>query len=247
MSGMMYLAVGMPRSGSGWHYNLIHDLVVASGGQDAHKIRRKFRLQSILTEVNCNIGAFTSKRLVPVLIPALLGKRYVIKAHAGPTALLMWLIQKGKISPFYIYRDPRDALLSAYEYGLRKRAKGAGGAFTELWSVDDAIEFIRKYVAISETWLACEKALHTRYEDMLMNYTVETQRILDFLGLDHQNRRYQVVIDRYRPEKGDSKRRGTHFVQGKTGRFRQALTEEQQQRCLELFGPYLERMGFPLS
>ncbi len=243
----MYLAVGMPRAGSGWHYNLIHDLVVASGGQDARQIRRRFFLHPILTEVNCNIGAFTGKRLIPVLIPALLGKRYVIKAHAGPTALLSWWIREGKVRPLYIYRDPRDALLSAYEYGVRKREQGAQGAFTELFSLEEAIEFMREYVAISEAWLACKGALHTRYEDFLTRYTVEAQRVLDFLGLDDQDPRYQQVIDRYRPERGDSNRKGTHFVQGKIGRFRQALTPEQQQRCLELFYPYLERMGYPLS
>jgi hypothetical protein len=45
----------MPRAGSGWHYNLIHDLVVAGGGQDARQIRQRFHLERFLTEVNCNM------------------------------------------------------------------------------------------------------------------------------------------------------------------------------------------------
>ena len=45
---MMYLSVGMPRAGSGWHYNLIHDLMQTAGGIDTRIIREKYRLQKIL-------------------------------------------------------------------------------------------------------------------------------------------------------------------------------------------------------
>mgnify|MGYP001139047165 CR=1 FL=1 len=35
---MIVLSVGMPRAGSGWHYNLIHDLMEAAGYTDAQAI-----------------------------------------------------------------------------------------------------------------------------------------------------------------------------------------------------------------
>ena len=124
MNGKIILAVGMPRAGSGWHYNLVHDLIVSSGGQDARDIRQRYYLGPILTEVNCNIGALTPQRLIPVTVPALMGNTFVIKAHAGPKPLALRLIHSGLIQPTYIYRDPRDALLSAYEYGQRKRESG---------------------------------------------------------------------------------------------------------------------------
>ncbi len=34
---MIVLSVGMPRAGSGWHYNLIHDLMKTAGAADAHE------------------------------------------------------------------------------------------------------------------------------------------------------------------------------------------------------------------
>ena len=82
---MIVLSVGMPRAGSGWHYNLIHDLMKTSGAIDARELREKYRLQNILTEVNCNIGVLSARRLAMVTIPALMGNTFVIKAHAGPT------------------------------------------------------------------------------------------------------------------------------------------------------------------
>src|SRR5690606_17442749 len=78
---MIILAAGMPRAGSGWHYNLTHDIVVATGGDDARQIRKRFLLAPILTEVNCNIGSLSIKRLGPVLVPAMLGNTFAIKTH----------------------------------------------------------------------------------------------------------------------------------------------------------------------
>jgi len=57
---MIVLSVGMPRAGSGWHYNLVHDLMKITGCADARDIRERYRLQDILTEVNCNIGVLSA-------------------------------------------------------------------------------------------------------------------------------------------------------------------------------------------
>ena len=247
MPGKIIIAIGMPRAGSGWHYNLIHDLTVAAGGADARGIRQRYHLERLLTEVNCNIGTLSPQRLLPVMIPAWMGNTFAIKAHAGLTPLAARLIRAGWLRPAYIYRDPRDALLSAYEYGQRKRNSGRTGPFSDLTTLDKAIEFMRFYVQVSEQWLGCEHALHTRYEDLLANYDAETARILDFLNLEADNPALRAVCEQYRPERGSSDQRGTHFVKGKTGRYRQALSPEQQQRCLDLFGDYLEHNGYPLA
>ena len=84
---MIVLSVGMPRAGSGWYYNLTNELMLASGYQNARQIRQRYHLQSILTEVNCNIGALTPRRLLAVMVPSFLGNTFVIKVHAGPTPL----------------------------------------------------------------------------------------------------------------------------------------------------------------
>jgi hypothetical protein len=247
MKNRVILSVGMPRAGSGWYYNLTHSLIVASGGQESRQIRKQYRLARYLTEVNCNIGTLSPHRLIPVMIPALLGNTYTIKLHAGPSAMASWLIQKGWIRPTYIYRDPRDALLSAFEYGQRKRKTGRRGPFSELVTIDKAIDFMLKYIQISDAWLACENALHVRYEDLLLNYDVEAARLIKFFTINQYDPTIMNVIDRYRPNQGDSKKKGTHFVKGKIGRYREALTSEQQARCVDVFGPYLERMKFPIA
>ena len=129
---MIILSVGMPRAGSGWHYNLIHDLMKTTGATDARVIREKYRLQDILTEVNYNIGVLSARRLGMVTLPALLGNTFVIKAHAGPTSTSRLLQRLGLLRISYIYRDPRDAMLSAFEYGQRGLKRGRPNAFSYL-------------------------------------------------------------------------------------------------------------------
>jgi hypothetical protein len=242
----LILSVGMPRAGSGWYYNLTHDLILAAGGQDGRDIRQAYHLERLLTEVNCNIGTLSFYRLLPVMLPVLMGKTYVVKLHAGPRPLANLFIRRGWMTPTYIYRDPRDALLSAYEYGQRKREHGRGGPFSQLTSIDKAIDFMADYVRISDAWLACPQALHVRYEDLLAEYDVEAQRLLDFLGIAAGAPGVQSVLDRYRPSQGSAEQRGTHFVKGKIGRHRQAFSEEQLARCEREFGDYLRRMNYPV-
>src|SRR5574339_758417 len=150
---MIVLAVGMPRAGSGWHYNLINDLMKTTGCADARAIRERYRLQSILTEVNCNIGVLSARRLGMVALPALMGNTFVIKAHAGPTSASRLLQRLGLLRITYIYRDPRDAMLSAYEYGLRALTKGRPNAFSHLTDFDASVNFMLEYVHIWEKWM----------------------------------------------------------------------------------------------
>jgi len=243
---MIILSVGMPRAGSGWYYNIMHDLITANGGQNARQIRKQFHLQRILTEVNCNIGALTLRRLGAVWIPSALGKTFVIKAHAGPTPFARRLINHKHMKAAYIYRDPRDALLSAYDNGQRAIQKGRPNAFSHLVGIDAAVDFMQDYVRISEAWLGMPDVHHTAYEDLVENYDQEASRLARFLGCPLQAETIQAVIEKYRPERGRQDQKGLHFNKGIRGRFREKLSPEQQARLGELFGDYLNRLNYPI-
>ncbi len=240
---MIVLAVGMPRAGSGWHYNIVHDLMKAAGAADAREIRERYHLESILTEVNCNIGVLSARRLAMVSVPALMGNTFVIKAHAGPTTASRLLQHLGLLRITYIYRDPRDAMLSAYEYGQRALRKGRPNAFSHLADFQKSLDFILDYVRIWEKWMQEENVLVIRYEDLLTEYDRETRRLIQFLKLDTGKSELKAVVDAYRPEAAEGQQ-GLHFYQGKIGRFREALSAAEQPILMEKLGPYLQRMGY---
>lgn len=246
MKSVLVISIGMPRAGSGWHYNLIHDLVVASGGKDARQIRKDYHLQRFLTEVNCNISTLNPVRLLPVLTPSLLGNTYAVKTHAGPTGTALALIRRSLVIPTYIYRDPRAALLSAYEYGQRGLARGRPNAFSHLTSLDKAVDYMRLYVKIWEGWIACEGVLSVRYEDLLENYDQETERLLGFLGSVMGRKELRQILENYRPERGAAGQKGTHFSKGQAERFRSIFSTQQLASYTQVFASDLERMGYLL-
>lgn len=240
---MIVLSVGMPRAGSGWHYNLVHDLIKTTGCADARQIRERYRLQSILTEVNCNIGVLSARRLAMVSLPALMGNTFVIKAHAGPTSASRLLQRLGLLRITYIYRDPRDAMLSAYDYGQRALKKGRPNAFSHLTDFEKSVDFIMEYVRIWEKWMKEKDVLIARYEDLLTNYEQEAGRLAAFLKLTAGRPEVQAVIESYRPGAAEGQQ-GLHFYKGKIGRFREAYSPEEQAVLKDRLGPYLDRMGY---
>ena len=240
---MIVLSVGMPRAGSGWHYNLIHDLMQAKGCADARDIRSRFHLDSILTEVNCNIGVLSTRRLALVSIPAFLGNTFVIKAHAGPTSASRLLSAVGVLHVTYIYRDPRDAMLSAFDFGERARIKGRPNAFSHLTDFDKSLAFITDYIRIWEMWMREKNVLIARYEDLLTHYDTESRRLADYLGVRSDRPGINAVIEHYRPEQVEGQQ-GTHFYKGKIGRFRVAYTADQQKVMAERLGAFLPKMGY---
>lgn len=246
MSGQLILSVGMPRAGSGWYYNLTHDLVVAAGYQDARAIRKRYRLQRLLTEVNCNIGSLGLHRVLPVMIPVNLGNTFAVKTHAGLEPYALSLIRRGVIRPTYIYRDPRAALLSAYEYGQRGFEQDRENAFSHLTTIDSAIQFMQGYVRIWRQWMDCGQASHVRFENFLADYPAEALRLVNFLGLDPGKQSIQDIVEKYKPQRAQEIDRGIHFNQGKSERFRQVLTSDQLAACNQAFAGDLEAMGYQL-
>lgn len=244
---MIILAVGMPRAGSGWHYNLVHDLMETTGCDDAREIRTKFGLQNVLTEVNCNIGVLSLRRLAMVTRPALLGHTFVIKAHAGPTLAARALIQSGLLRAAYIYRDPRDAMLSAHDYGRRVLEKqGRPNAFSHLTDFQKTLGFFTEYVQDWQQWIKIPGVLTTRYEDLLQSYNAEALRLTQFLGVNPTNEAVKAVIEKYRPDGDAQGQQGTHYFKGQIGRFRERYTDEEQKILVTKFGDTLKKMGYDL-
>jgi sulfotransferase family protein len=240
---VIVLSVGMPRAGSGWHYNLIHDLMKTSGAIDARELREKYRLQNILTEVNCNIGVLSARRLAMVTIPALMGNTFVIKAHAGPTVTSRLLQRLGLLRITYIYRDPRDAMLSAFDYGQRALQKGQPNAFSHLTDFQTSLDFMMGYIRVYEKWTSEKNVLTARYEDLLSDYDNETMRLTKFLHVDGSRPEAQKVIDAYRPGSAEGQQ-GLHYYKGKIGRFRGAYSAAEQAILSDRLGPYLRRMRY---
>jgi hypothetical protein len=193
----------------------------------------------------------SARRLSLVALPALVGNTFVIKAHAGPTSASRLMQRLGLLRITYIYRDPRDAMLSAYDFGQRALNKGRPNAFSHLTDFQKSLDFIMEYIRIWKKWTKEKNVLVARYEDLLTDYDREVTRLAGFLKLNagkpdaraERSRSVQRVIDSYRPEAAEGQQ-GLHFYKGRIGRFREAYSPDEQSILREKLGSYLKRMGY---
>jgi hypothetical protein len=172
-----------------------------------------------------------------------MGNTFVIKAHSSPTNSSRFLSALGLLRTTYIYRDPRDAMLSAYEFGQRALTKGRPNAFSHLSDFDKSVEFMMEYVRIWDKWNNERNVLVARYEDLLVNYAEESTRLMEYLKLNGSRPEVQKVAQAYRPGANDDQQ-GLHFFKGKIGRFRDVYDEDQKQILANKLADYLPRMGY---
>lgn len=248
------LVAGMPRAGTAWYFSLVNDLWLAVGGQDARDLRSRYHLERFVSRGNAQID-LTLPSLLLIALPFTFGNTYVHKTHDSPAAhpwrpVSGWLtscfLKKHWFTPLYIYRDPRDVILSAYEYGRWKAKAGRPNAFsTHVPSIEAGVEWIKLYIKNWKWWIDYPGIVATRYEDFIADYDHHLERVLDYLQLDIKDDTVQAIAEKYRP--GQPPQPGTHFYKGVVGRFQEVFTPEQIQLCTEQLGPYIREMGYSLE
>ncbi len=241
---MIVLSAGMPKSGSAWFYNLTNDLLVAAGCQDACEIRERFQLQSVLMVRNCNVGELSRERLAPVLMPHLQGHTFVIKTHCGPTPFALDLHARGILKPAYIFRDPRDVVLSTLDHGLRIRAGGENHTFAHYDTFEKAVAVVKEWLEIYVQWTRLDGIHTVRYENLLERPAAELERLADYLELQIANNVIEAIVQTYCEENlSGYDIENLHFNKGESGRYRTLMSHHEQQYCLEQFGSSLEHMA----
>jgi hypothetical protein len=246
---MIVVSAGMQKAGTGWYFNLTNDLLVAAGHQDVRVLRERFHLQRLMKHGNCNIGRPILPRLAVLLSFHLLGNTYVVKTHSRPTPSLRALVAAGVARITYVYRDPRDAAISAYDHGCRLRRHKQTHTFARLKTMESAILSARDWVQTWERWIACRGVLATRYEDLLVDPLRELQQLARHLSIKVPAEQLKTIVARYQMKEGGAVqgprvRYSLHFNKGVAGRFREVLSAEEIALCNEVLGDHLQEMGY---
>jgi hypothetical protein len=250
----IFLLAGMPRAGTAWCFEILTALTVATGGSDARIIREKYKLEKYLTAGNTVFNPLLPD-LMMIIYPWWRGEKFAVKTHESsetyPRRVLSRWLFKGLIAkkifiPIHMYRDPRDAMLSAYEYGKRKPDSRGGAYFARsVPSIQAGIPWMKRYLEQNwRTWAAYQDILTIRYEDMVTDYDANINRIIEYLKLDISKDAASEIIEKYR-RTNTNRPRGVHLYKGVAGRFRESFSAEEVEQANQAFGPYLDRMGYP--
>lgn len=241
---MIVVSASLKKSGSGWYFNLTNDLLVAAGHDDVRALRDRYGLGGVLLEDNCRINP-NALNLARVFVPHLRGHTFVVKTHAGPTPSLRLLLAAGAARATYIYRDPRDVVLSALDHGARVRKEGRANVLAALHTVEEAVPYVHTLLRDWEAWAGSPGTLLVRYEDLKADPLAELRRLADFLKLDVAEAVLADVAAPYQqPAEDATTKDRLHFNKGVAGRFREAMSADELALCRRHFGPYLEQMGY---
>lgn len=245
---MIVISAGLRKAGTGLFFNLTNDLLIAAGKEDVRDIKEKFNLEDILKYHNCNVEKLTWRKFIKILPIHFKGKTFVIKTHDRPTKLIRFLMALKIIKVTYIYRDPRDVLLSALDHGKKIRNKGETHTFAYCSSIEITIPKVKSWLdKITMKWIRLKKVSLFKYEDLISNPISQLKRLADFLELDDKKIDFERILARYDRNNLDSTMKGhLHFNVGNAGRFKTALEEKDLNLCNQQFSRYLEKMGYDI-
>lgn len=247
---MVVLSVGMRKSGSGWYFNMTNDLLQAAGGRDARQMQNRRWLHGLVRGNNCTIGRLKLSKLVRLTLPHRAGHPFAVKTHSGPAPSLRLFTATGLAKVTYLYRDPRDVVLSALEHGQAAREAGVRTDLVHLKSLDDSMAMVKRELARWEGWMQYPHVLNVRYEDLVADAAAELRRLAAFLSLDVPDETIETIVRRYQKEeyvktiKEPIIRNPLHLNRGIPGRFREEMSPEARALCERHLGAYLQKMGY---
>jgi len=248
----------MPRSASFFYSRLASEVLRAAGheitGITGHSERLGMRLPGAARLEPWELYKLT--RSIDV------GEVCMIKSHANPN----WFFKKflsENMRATYIYRDPRDVMVSALELGEKMRKRGEAKryfrvgpyqSFARFHTLDHTIAWI-KY-QLFPRWKAWKKlvgphVLLAQYENLIENPIFEMERFAEFIGIYVNRNDFERIARAYSSDldgkiKGDQWKigRGPMKNKGVVGRYRTYFTDEQQKLCNKQLGRCLEEMGY---
>jgi hypothetical protein len=241
---MVILSAGMPKSGSGYLYNILNALLVAAGNTDARQIKAGRNLEDLMKWHNNNIGELSLQKLIRLWLISIQDGSFAVKTHKGPKRSTKVLNTLGLLRIVYCYRDPRDVLLSAVDHGKRIIEEGGNHTFAKMVDSDKASKKVKSWLGVWERYNDMTGVMMVKYEDMMEKPIENTKKMVAFLKISVTNEQLEDIIWKFSRDNPDGDRSGMHFNKAKTHRYKTEITEAQKTKYQEAFGDYLEAMGY---
>lgn len=188
---MFVLSASASRSGSRWYFHLTNTVLKLAGKADSFVICEKYKLPFV--NANAYLNEIQWYKLLCLSLIALAEDTFAVKTHSGPTRTLRLLSQVAQVKITYIYRDPRDRVLSALEQGARSRENG-DNLFSSIHSLEDAIKHIKSSYRILTQWQQLHSVFFVRYEDLVDDPVGVMFNTAQFLNLPIDKARVEQAI-----------------------------------------------------
>jgi sulfotransferase 6B1 len=181
----------------------------------------------------------------------------VVKAHLFAEPALIQYVNTGNFLTYFVYRDPRDVVVSFAHYGFVEAGPATKLIFDHL-SMNERIrdlivgadfgqihfEGINHFYSRFTGWLECTSILHLRYEDLIYRRAEALQQIIDhFL---HRIETVSVPREQVMRaiESNIDPERSPTFRRGATGDWKRHFTSEHKNLFKNCAGELLIHLGY---
>lgn len=250
---MIIVSSSMVKSGSLWYYRLTDELLAASDMKDDLLAPKHSAVKDLHEGDKIKCPQLTFSNLSHLIQSSQQGYSYPVKTHAAPTlslALFGSIIRTIKVT--YIYRDPRDVVLSILDHAKKARENNLKINLRDIYSISDAIDFVSIELNKWKKWHIYSNFfnVHTvKYEDLVSNTHKEVTRLASFLNIDVCEQTIHTIIQKY--DRGSSSNNQSekivnniHYNKGYSGRYENEMDKNEIQYCTDKFLPYLKEMGY---
>ena len=243
---MLIISASAPRSGSSWYFTLQNALLVAAGNAEQMDIRQRynwlFPRKDLVARSHWNIGTLYGHKLLRITLMSILSGTFAVKTHEKPTRGLRILTQYHLAKSTYIFRDPRDRLVSIMNVATKMREQGIyDRSFGLVGGFDDALDWVRSSYQHYEMWRKHPQTLMVRYEDLVLNCVEQVKQTRDFLDLDLSDRAVSEIVQTINADVDNPK---MHYIRGQSGNFRKVLTDEQLAITHATIGDQITKLGY---
>ncbi len=244
---MIILSAGMPKSGSGYIYNVLNEMIIASGCSDARDIKQRFQLENIMRGYNNNIGRLNLNKLLKLYRVSLQAGLFCAKTHAAPHPLVRPAIEFGMMGVIYIYRDPRDVILSVIDHGRKLLGEGKKHTFAQTADFDSAFCRLPNWFNTWSIYQELPGAINLKYEGLIQEPLKTVRNIAEFFKLRVDEQRLRDILWKYSRFNPAGERKGLHYNKGKAFRYIREMSSEQKKRFIDQYGTIIMEMGYSIE
>ena len=214
----LIIAHGLAKSGSSFLFQVARDVAAAINGFPQNKAKRLYFSGMDVPDYVYQPPDELIESLVRLIPPS---GAFVMKTHGRITPPIDSGIRSGSIKAIVSFRDPRDAVISMLDSGVRDRGIGKDRGFSSLYKVEDALRPVRTGWDAVRDWAYLPDALKVPYLLTATNQDFVIRLVCDYLSAGHA---YYGIRERYAADKGA---KITDFHKGVADRFLEDLTPEE--------------------
>jgi hypothetical protein len=207
---------------------MTNDMLVASGYPNVREISKDKRIQAIIQNDFADIAKPKYTKLIPLIYISWKTGPFVVKTHSFPSRGTYLFSSLYQIKSTYIFRDPRDRLVSLMEMGHRAQQEGdTRSPFWKMNEFETALDHIKQSRVHKERWERHPKTLVVRYEDLVRDPLDVMFKVNNHLGFDLSQDILQGIIKKYNKQTLKKDEKLTNFSVGEIGRYKDVLTQQQ--------------------